>query len=111
MSKEQNKISLIGSNGIENISIIVDESGKKINILRQNINKTFQETYYLDSLIISNDVSEIKTELKEDDLPIKNNSANIVKINSDGSFEVDSEFDNRVKTLETKVNVLESKVD
>lgn len=111
MSKEQNKISLTGSNGIENISIIVDESGKKLNILRQNINKTFQETYYLDSLIISNDVSEIKTELKEDDFPIKNNSANIVKINSDGSFEVDSEFDNRVKTLETKVNVLESKVD
>lgn len=64
MSKEQNKISLTGSNGIENISIIVDESGKKLNILRQNINKTFQETYYLDSLIISNDVSEIKNRVK-----------------------------------------------
>ncbi len=52
MSKEDKKITLAGSNENENISIVIDESSRKINILRQNLNKTFQETFHLDSINI-----------------------------------------------------------
>lgn len=47
MSKEDKKINLTGSNEVENISIVIDERSKKINILRQNLNKTFQEFFIL----------------------------------------------------------------
>ena len=52
MSKEDKRISLIGSNENENISIVIDESSRNINILRQNLNKIFQETFHLDSINI-----------------------------------------------------------
>lgn len=85
MSKEDKKITLAGSNENENISIVVDEDSKMINILRQNANRTYQETYSLENTKKDSACMEFKFK--------------------------DNDFDNRLKTLETKVNVLESKVD
>ena len=85
MSKRETKISLSGSAENENISIVVDEDIKMINILRQNANRTYQETYSLENIKKDSACMEFKFK--------------------------DNDFDNRLKTLETKVNVLESKVD
>lgn len=63
MSKRETKISLFGSAENENISIVVDEDSKMINILRQNANRTYQETYRLDSVNV--DIKNIKTDKKE----------------------------------------------
>lgn len=85
MSKRETKISLFGSAENENISIVVDEDSKMINILRQNANRTYQETYSLENIKRDSTCTEFKFK--------------------------DNDFDNRLKTLETKVNVLESKYD
>ena len=63
MSKRETKISLFGSAENENISIVVDEENNMINILRQNANRTYQETYRLDSVKV--EIKNIKTDKKE----------------------------------------------
>lgn len=110
MSKENKKISLIGSNENENISIVIDESSRNINILRQNLNKIFQETFHLDSINIGDKYSGWKIILKDDSLFLINDSNNVLKLNTDGSFETLEKINIKLKTLESKVNLLESKV-
>lgn len=63
MSKRETKITLSGSAENENVSIVVDEDSKMINILRQNANRTYQETYSLDSVKV--ETKNIKTDKKE----------------------------------------------
>lgn len=63
MSKRETKISLFGSAENENISIVVDEDSKMINILRQNANRIYQETYRLDSVNV--DIKNKKIGRKE----------------------------------------------
>lgn len=111
MSKENKKISLTGSNEIANISIVIDESSKKIKILKENVNTVFRETFYLDSINIGDKVSEWKITSKDDSLFLIHDSNNGLKINSDGSFETLKKIDNKLKTLETKVDFLESKIN
>lgn len=110
MSKENKKISLIGSNENENISIVIDESSKKINILRENVNRTFQETLCLESINIGDEVLGWKITSKDDNLFLINDSNNGLKLNTDGSFETLEKIDSKLKTLESKVDFLESKV-
>ncbi len=110
MSKGNKKISLIGSNEVENISITVDESSKYINIVIRNTNMVAQDTYHLDSLKIGDKVSEWKITSKDDSLFLVNDSNNGLKINSDGSFETLEKIDSKLKTLESKVNLLEYKI-
>lgn len=111
MSKENKKITLTGSNENENISIVIDEDSKMINILRQNLNKTFQETFYLDSINIGDKVSGWEITSKDDSLFLINDSNNGLKINADGSFETFEKIDSKLKTLESKVDFLESKIN
>lgn len=111
MSKEDNKISLTGSNEIGNISIVIDESSKKINILRENVNSIFRETFHLDSIETGDKDSEWKITSNDDSLFLTNGSDNALKISGDGSLETLKKVDNKLKTLESKVNLLESKFD
>lgn len=91
MSKKDKKITLTGSNENENISIVIDEGSKYINILIQNINKATQVTYYLDSLRIDDKESEIKMELKDDNLTIKNKNNSGVTIDANGVIKVNED--------------------
>ena len=102
MSKENKKITLTGSNENENISIVIDEGSKYINILIQNINKAAQVTYYLDSLRIDDKESEIKMELKDDNLSIKNKNNSGVTIDADGNIKIQ-----QIDKKETKDNTQE----
>lgn len=104
MSKEDKKISLAGSNEVENISIFIDEGSKCINIVIRNTNTVAQDTYHLDSLKIDDKEPEIKLGEEEDSLYIKNNFGNLVQIKSNGDIEVFRKVDNRLKTLESKVS-------
>lgn len=91
MSKENKKISLTGRNENENISIVIDEGSKYINILMQNINKAVQVTYYLDSLRIDDKESGIKMELNDDNLTIKNKNNSGVTIDANGVIKVNED--------------------
>ncbi|WP_130819028.1 hypothetical protein [Anaerococcus vaginimassiliensis] len=102
MSKENKKISLIGSNENVNISIVIDESSKKINILKENVNTIFRETFYLGSLRIDDKESEIKMELKDDNLSIKNKNNSGVTIDADGNIKIQ-----QIDKKETKDNTQE----
>lgn len=111
MSKESKKITLTGSNENEGIAIVIDESNKKINIVKQNGNGIFQENFDLYTINIGGKNPKLKITSKDDSLFLINDSNNGLKINSDGSFETLEKIDSKLKTLETKVNVSESKVN
>lgn len=91
MSKRETKISLFGSAENENISIVIDEDSKMINILRQNANRAYQEIYRLDSVNIGGKESEIKMELKDDNLTIKNKNNSGVTIDANGVIKVNED--------------------